>query len=251
MGRRDRKLEGVFGLKNDLTLDAVKAALEPFMKYADTNFDYQKSLGNVTVFGDNPMDLESIEVAVAFRDFGGVGPDLEEALDALSAIASKGEWVTVCDFDSPDSDDAEVNFYLGSPEDKKLGETNYAILQVGSLLRPLIGSAGVNAVEASIRQHIDGGEPARPKMFLVSYGSRSFEFSVIESDRAMALDALRVGLDSHGAQYKLAKNWYLDKGQNFEGFVADYCHVTEMELGKCLRDREALPEQKIANSIGL
>lgn len=146
MSSHDCRVEGVVSLKEGVDEAAVRVALSSLLEFAGVEYDA------LVESGDIRLEEGTLYLSVEFSGQGGyLDDDLNGGIQSLSEIAESGEWVDVMDFDTGDSDAANVPHFLGSPDEKRLGRLKYGLGEMERWIQPLIGTDSFQEVVDSIK----------------------------------------------------------------------------------------------------
>ncbi len=144
MGLHSCRVIGGLSLKSNVTEADIRKALAGFLEFSDTNFE--------TEVGDNiEFDEEMLHLSIDFWGYGGASDEVEALGDSLSAVVTGGQWLTVYDFDTGDSDEAKVPRFIGTDEEKYQGRLQYGISMMEWWVAPLIGEQAFKSVAAYIK----------------------------------------------------------------------------------------------------
>ncbi len=150
MSSHDCSLEGSLVLKEGVTLEEVRVALEPFL---DVDGPGRSTFEELLAEHDLSLDGQDLTLSVDFWGYGGYQNDDVDALrDRLAQLVAKPGALELLDHDEPDADCACVPV-LVSPDDAGAQEARleYGISLAADQLTAVLGQAEFDKLAAHIR----------------------------------------------------------------------------------------------------
>jgi hypothetical protein len=134
-------------LKDGVTDDEVRKALEPFLDEHNLDFDEQVCVGNIEIT-DGKLCLH-LDV---FGDGGYADNNLDELAERLAAVVDGWGWFEFVDDDlSGDSDAARTPYFIGLDENaQETARLEYGIERMAEWVRPIIGDDAFEVVATQI-----------------------------------------------------------------------------------------------------
>ncbi|MYM92781.1 hypothetical protein [Duganella vulcania] len=146
MSQHDCRLSGIINTNEATTIEMIHSAMAPFLQVKHVDFEQAMNEGSIEFDGGSlSLNIDFACAGSEYRD-----AELDTLFAKLSAMVDGPNWLEVFDYDTGNIEDARVPHFLGSTDERKLAQLQYALVEFGQWAEPVIGKDAVMAVEAMV-----------------------------------------------------------------------------------------------------
>ena len=155
MSLHDCRVQATLTLKEEVTERQIRDALSHFLEQVCMMFDAEVSEGNIEVKGG------TLSLCLEFYgDGSGTDPDIAQLVDDLARVVPGGQWLEFMDFDAGDSEDLRRPYFIGTPEEIRIGKMKYGLAQLQKWVDPERDCGILENVSQALLKHAGASRPS-------------------------------------------------------------------------------------------